>query len=91
MHICMLQTDTVDKYKAKLNNINKDIPQIKMIRCSILCEMSLDIQWDIQHHSKIKRKYSKYMMGQVRIKQIAYNSDETSQLLIFKNEIVTNY
>ena len=30
-------------------------------------------------------------MGQVRIRKIAYNSDGTSQLLIFKNEIVTNY
>ena len=30
-------------------------------------------------------------MGQVRIGKIAYNGDRTSQLLIFKNEIVTNY
>ena len=30
-------------------------------------------------------------MGQVRIGEIAYNGDRTSQLLIFKNEIVTNY
>ena len=30
--------------------------------------------------------------GQVRIGKIAYNGDRTSQLLIiFKNEIVTNY
>ena len=35
--------------------------------------------------------YSKYIMGQVRIGKIAYNGDRTSQLLIFKNEIVTNY
>ena len=34
----------------------------------ILSEISLGIQWDIQHHSKIKEKYSKYIMGQVRIK-----------------------
>ena len=63
----------------------------KDIRCSILCEISLGIQWDIQHHSKIKSKYIKYIMGQVRIGKIAYNGDRTSQLLIFKNEIVTNY
>ena len=30
-------------------------------------------------------------MGQARIGKIAYNGDRTSQLLIFKNEIVTNY
>ena len=29
-------------------------------------------------------------MGQVRIGKIAYNGDRTTQLLIFKNEIVTN-
>ena len=30
-------------------------------------------------------------MGQVRIGKIAYNGDRTTQLLIFKNENVTNY
>ena len=30
-------------------------------------------------------------MGQVRIGKIAYNGDRTSQLLILKNEIVTNH
>ena len=47
---------------------------------------------ETQHQvSGIKKRYSKYIMGQVRIKKVAYKCDVLSQLLIFKNEIGTNY